>query len=559
MTPLTHYSVLLVEDDASDAHLARATLRAVFELSFTITWVTTLKEAQQQLYENPPDVMLLDLSLPDSVGLNTVRCGRRAAGTLPIIVLTGHDNTEFALQTLEVGAQDYLVKGNFDSDRLVRAIRYAISRVKLEQRLRDSEQRMALALSSARLGLWDWHIPSGAMIFSDLCTQMLGYDANEISPYRQSWQQLLHSDDKAIAQQALDAHLSGTAPIYRSEHRMLHKNGQWLWIHDIGRVLEWNADGQPLRALGIHQDISRRKVAEARDYLLVSALKAVGHGVIITDTQAKIEWANPAFEQLTGYSMDEALGHKPGELVKSGKQNDGFYENLWNTILRGELWCGELVNKRKDGSLYDEELTIAPVKNERGEVCHFVGIKQDITERKRMQEQLWEMATIDVLTGLINRRYFLVKLEEEFARCKRFAEHGVAILMLDLDYFKRVNDNYGHAAGDALLKHFALLINQHLRKTDTAGRLGGEEFAIVLAKTELKDAQHFAQRLCTEVAKNPLNFKQHTINVTVSIGITMVDSADTHYDAVLIRADKALYTAKAQGRNRVEVVCYSFV
>jgi diguanylate cyclase (GGDEF)-like protein/PAS domain S-box-containing protein len=544
--------VLLVEDDASDAHLVRVTLRNAKELRFIITWVTTLKEARQQLYENPPDVLLLDLSLSDSTGLDTVRNGRQAAGSLPIIVLTGHDDTDFALQTLESGAQDYLIKGEFDSDRLVRAIRYAISRTKLEQRLRDSEQRMALALSSAKLGLWDWHIPSSAMIFSDLCTQMLGYAPDEIAPNRISWEQLIHNDDKASVNAALAAHLSGETAIYRSEHRMLHKDKHWIWIHDIGRVLEWNAQGLPLRAVGVHQDISRRKLAEARDYLLISALKAVGHGVIITDINAKIEWANPAFEKLTGYSAEEAIGHKPGELVRSGLQEENFYQNLWSTIRSGETWCGEMINKRKDGSLYNEELTIAPVKNEQGVVCHFVGIKQDITERKRMQEQLWEMATTDVLTGLINRRYFLVKLEEEFARTKRFAQHDIAVLMLDLDYFKRINDSYGHAVGDAVLKHFATLINTHLRKTDTAGRLGGEEFAIFLPQTKLSDALNFAQRFCVEVASAPLQVDALQISVTVSIGITMVKDNDDDYDMALIRADNALYEAKARGRNRVE-------
>ncbi|MFZ2725312.1 MAG: diguanylate cyclase [Methylococcaceae bacterium] len=559
MNTVSTCHVLLVEDEASDAHLVQLSLRAVHKLYFEITWVTTLKQARQQLYENPPDVILLDLSLPDSTGLDSVRNGRQAAGALPIIVLTGHDDTDFALQTLESGAQDYLIKGEFDSDRLVRAIRYAISRAKLEQRLRDSEQRMALALSSAKLGLWDWHIPSGKMIFDDLCTQMLGYDPEEIPSNRSSWELLIHKDDKQIVQEALNEHLSGQTAIYRSEHRMLYKNKDkdkdacWVWIHDIGRVLEWNAEGQPLRAVGIHQDISRRKMAEARDYLLISALKAVGHGVIITDIDAKIEWANPAFEQLTGYKIEEALGHKPGELVRSGQQDEAFYEHLWGTILSGETWCGEMINKRKDGTLYNEELTIAPVKNEQGVVCHFVGIKQDITERKRMQEQLWEMASTDVLTGLINRRYFLVKLEEEFARMKRFENHDIAVLMLDLDYFKRVNDNYGHAVGDALLKHFASLINKQLRKTDTAGRLGGEEFAIFLPKTNEKNAEIFAKRLCTEVASSPLQFENQSISVTVSIGITIADNSDDNYDIALIRADNALYEAKAKGRNRVEI------
>lgn len=422
--------VLLIEDDPSDAHLVKLALRAAQEMDFEITWVTTLGEVPAQLLKNPSELLLLDLSLPDSTGLDTVKKGRHIAGALPIIVLTGHNDTGFALKALEAGAQDYIVKGCFDTDSLVRAIRYAISRAKLEQRLRESEQR---------------------------------------------------------------------------------------------------------------------------DRLLVSALKAVGYGVLITNIEAEIEWVNPAFEKLTGYSFEESLGKKPAELVKSGLQEESFYKALWEKILSGENWCGEVINKRKDGSLYTEELTIAPVTDEKGQICHFVGIKQDITERKQMQEQLWEMATTDFLTGLINRRYFMVKLEDEYARLQRFNDHDVALLMLDIDHFKRVNDTYGHPVGDALLKHFTTIIQNSLRKTDIVGRLGGEEFAIILPETPILAAKIFAERLCLEVKNASLQLGDTAIQITVSIGIAAMEITDSSYDAVLIRADDALYRAKELGRNRVEL------
>jgi two-component system, cell cycle response regulator len=426
----TNCRILLVEDDPSDAHLVRSALRTVRELCFEVTWAISLTEAQQALNETSVDLLLLDLSLPDAVGLETVKMGRKIAKMLPIIVLTGHDDTSFALKALEAGAQDYIIKGHFDTDSLVRAIRYAISRAKLEQRLHESEQR---------------------------------------------------------------------------------------------------------------------------DKLLVSALKAVGHGVIITDIQGEIEWVNPAFERLTGYSVAEALGKKPTDLVKSGQQTKEFYEGLWQKILNGENWTGELINKRKDQSLYNEELSITPVTDENGVICHFVGIKQDITERIQMREQLWEMATTDFLTGIMNRRYFMSELEKEFARVLRFDRHDVAVLMLDIDHFKRVNDTYGHAIGDALLKHFILVIQQHLRKTDLVGRLGGEEFSIVLPDTPLVAAKVFAERLCNDVKNNPLPLGDVAVAITVSIGLTIMETNDNNCDAVLIRADDALYRAKELGRNRVEV------
>lgn len=545
--------VLLIEDDPGDAHLVQLALRRTREINLDICWVTTLDAARQQLSASLPELLLLDLSLPDSTGLETVKIGRKMAGALPIIVLTGHDDMSFALKTLEAGAQDYIVKGSFDTDSLVRAIRYAISRAKLEQRLHDSEQRMALALSGAQLGLWDWHISSGKVVFSQLWAQMLGYTLDEIAPEKSSWESLIHPDDQQKVNVALQAHLQGESETYRCEYRMAQKNKQWLWVLDIGRVLDWDAQGQPARAAGILQNINYRKAAEARDRLLVSALKAVGYGVMITDINADIEWVNPAFEKLSGYTFAETVGKKPSELIKSGLQDDTFYQALWGKILAGENWCGELINKRKDGSLYTEELTITPVIDEKGEICHFVGIKQDITERKLMQEQLWEMATTDFLTNLINRRYFMVKLEEEFACFQRFDGHDVAILMLDIDHFKRVNDTYGHAMGDALLKHFTYIIQRNLRKTDIAGRLGGEEFSIVLPDTSIDAAKIFAERLCLEVKNTPMQLDNTMIVVTVSIGIAAMEAADSNCDEVLIRADNALYRAKEAGRNRVEI------
>ncbi len=428
--------VLLVEDDPSNAHLVQTALRKSKEINIGINWVTTLQEARQQLSENQPDLLLLDLSLPDSAGLETVKIGRKMVGALPIIVLTGHDDTGFALEVLEAGAQDYIVKGSFDTDSLVRAIRYAISRAKLEQRLYESEQR---------------------------------------------------------------------------------------------------------------------------DRLLVSALKTVSYGVMITNVKAEIEWVNSGFEKLTGYTESEVLGKNPSEIIKSGLHDKAFYQNLWETILAGEAWIGEIINRRKDGSLYTEEQTITPVTDEKGIIRHFVGIKQDITERKQVQEQLWEMACKDFLTNLINRRHFMVKLDEEFACVQRFDSHDVTVLMLDIDHFKRVNDTYGHAIGDALLKHFTAIIQDNLRKTDIAGRLGGEEFSIILPDTCISAATVFAERLCQEVKNTPLQLENTRIFITVSIGIAAMDISDSNCDEVLIRADNALYRAKEGGRNRVEIALKSSV
>jgi PAS domain S-box-containing protein len=258
----TVLSILIVEDDPGDfglldVYLRQAGFRSSTGKSVSV-WVKTLADGIATARRQRPDVILLDLSLPDSVGLRTVEAMVAALPDVPIVVLTGLDDSQLAMAALEAGAQDYLVKGQFDSHALQRGIHHARARAKLESRLR----------------------------------------------------------------------------------------------------------------------------------LFEVALSAAANGIVITDSDGCIQWANPAFVQMTGFSLEEAKSHNPKELVKSGKQDQAFYQRMWETILSGQEWQGEVVNRRKDGSLYDEALTISPVSDASGSIRHFVAIKQDITERKLAEQQL---------------------------------------------------------------------------------------------------------------------------------------------------------------------------
>jgi len=302
----------------------------------------------------------------------------------------------------------------------------------------------------------------------------------------------------------------------------------------------------------VARDLSRILEQEAQLRLHAQALDAAANAIVITDTKPRILWANAAFTRLTGYSLAEAIGRKPAELVKSGKQDESFYRRMWDTILAGQVWHGELVNKRRDGSLYDEELTITPIRMEGGAtVTHFIAVKQDISARRAVETELRHLATTDVLTGLANRRHFLDQVGLALARQQRH-DTPSALLMLDLDWFKRVNDRYGHATGDIVLRHVATVMSASLRRVDLLGRLGGEEFAILLPDTEAAGAQEFAERLRQEVAAQPAVTPAGEISITVSIGVTSFVPQDG-IDTLLARADRALYRAKANGRDRVEL------
>lgn len=221
-----------------------------------------------------------------------------------------------------------------------------------------------------------------------------------------------------------------------------------------------------------------------------AALEAAANGIVITGREGTIRWVNPAFTRLTGYTAEEAIGQNP-RFLKSGQQEVALYQKLWETILSGQVWQGELVNRRKDGSLYTEEQTITPVRDARGEISHFVAIKQDVTERKSAEEKLRYLSTHDALTGLYNRAFF----EEELARLERGRQFPVSVVMADLDGLKAANDSLGHAAGDEMLRQAAQLFKSAFRAEDVAARIGGDEFAALLPLTDAAAREVVIERL----------------------------------------------------------------
>lgn len=264
--PKQAVSILAVEDDPGDFGLIKAYLRlAKFGIGGDkkpVIWAKTLAEGIAAASSGKPDVVLLDLSLPDSVGLATVQAMRTALPGVPIVVLTGHNDDALAVAALQAGAQDYLVKGQFDHDALGRAVRYALVRHALELQLSESVQRLELALADGDLGTWDWHVPSGDIVFNERWCEMLGYTFNEIEPIISSWKKRVHPEDWTVINAALEPHLKGETPVYEAEYRMLHKDGHWVWVLDRGKVVERDGEGMPLRAAGTCLDITRQKRAE---------------------------------------------------------------------------------------------------------------------------------------------------------------------------------------------------------------------------------------------------------------------------------------------------------
>jgi diguanylate cyclase (GGDEF)-like protein/PAS domain S-box-containing protein len=299
--------------------------------------------------------------------------------------------------------------------------------------------------------------------------------------------------------------------------------------------------------------ISALAASEARSRLQVAALEAVGNAVFITDTQASIEWANPAFETVTGFTREEAIGKTPA-ILKSGRQGSDFYRNMWNSIEQDGHWQGEIWNRKKSGEIYPEWLVITAVKDGSGRTVHYVAAFSDITTRKEAEAQIRNLAFYDPLTALPNRRLLMDRIAQALAASGRSRQFG-ALMLLDLDHFKTLNDTLGHDVGDQLLVQVARRLKECVRECDTVARLGGDEFVVMLGG--LDDDESAAAAQTETVAAKILTALNEpfalpgTYHCSASIGVSQFRDHDDPIDVLLKQADIALYQAKDAGRNTV--------
>ncbi|KIM00633.1 diguanylate cyclase/phosphodiesterase (GGDEF & EAL domains) with PAS/PAC sensor(s) [Paramagnetospirillum magnetotacticum MS-1] len=294
-------------------------------------------------------------------------------------------------------------------------------------------------------------------------------------------------------------------------------------------------------------DITERKTSEERLQLAAKVVETANEGIMITGPDGTIEAVNTAFTRITGFSLDEAIGKKPS-ILKSGRHDNDFYRDMWRAILDTGQWQGEVWNRRRTGEVFIEWLSVATVRDAFGEVSHMLGIFSDITARKEDEEQVWRQANFDALTGLPNRSLFLDRLGQSVKASKRDRTR-FALMFIDLDGFKKINDTFGHACGDLLLQEAAARLLLSVRSSDTVARLSGDEFTVILHDVEGKDEiGNVAAKVVSRMAER-FDLDGNDANVQASVGIAIFpDDADDA--AMLIRlADRAMYTVKGAGKN----------
>jgi diguanylate cyclase (GGDEF)-like protein/PAS domain S-box-containing protein len=306
-----------------------------------------------------------------------------------------------------------------------------------------------------------------------------------------------------------------------------------------------NDDEQTCRVILV--DITERKGNEDKLKLANLVYQAIGEAIMVADADNRIVTVNPAFTELTGYTLQEAVGQST-TLLKSGHQNEVFYQAMWHALETTGHWQGEIWNRRKSGETYLEWLAINTVYDDNNNVRHRVATFSDITDQKHAEQTIWQQANFDSLTGLPNRHMFYERLAQEMKKSQRVGL-PLALLFLDLDHFKDVNDTLGHSKGDLLLKEMAQRLLNCVRNTDTVARLGGDEFTIILPELREQDSiERLSQDILCQLAK-PFELDGECAYVSVSIGITLYPADTDDIDTLIKNADQAMYAAKAQGRN----------
>ena len=313
----------------------------------------------------------------------------------------------------------------------------------------------------------------------------------------------------------------------------------------------------------LSMEITERNIIESKLRMLSVAIEQSPASVIITDLQARIEYINPAFMEATGYSSVEAIGQTPN-LISSGETPKEIYKQLWDNLTRGLIWKGEIQNKRKNGELFWEETHIAPVKDAAGNPTNYVAVKIDVTDRKRLESEVRQLAFFDVLTNLPNRRLLNDRLTQSLIASKRTENYG-AVMFLDLDNFKPLNDTHGHVVGDLLLIEAANRLKTCVRELDTVARFGGDEFVVMLSELDVDkttastQARVVAEKILAALSSPYVLIVNHDGKLnssiehrcTASIGVAMFINHEGSQDDILNWADAAMYQAKEAGRNSI--------
>lgn len=414
--------------------------------------------------------------------------------------------------------------------------------------LKASESWFRSIFENANTGIASVDSNGRITSFNESFRALLGYDTDELGGM--SIADITHHDDLSSEVVFFDEIIAGKRNHYNMTKRYVASDGHIVWI-DLFATAIRDELGAVANFIGIISDITERKQAEEQLRIAATAFESQ-EGMIVTDAQGIILRVNRAFTEHTGYTAEEVIGQTP-QLLQSGRHPPSFYQEMWQTIRSTGGWRGEVWDRRKNGEIYPKWLTISAVYGNDQQVTHYIGTHYDISERKKAEFKIEALAFFDQLTNLPNRTLLLDRLKQAMATSGRSGRYS-ALLFIDLDNFKTLNDSLGHDAGDLLLKQVAQRLTHSVRECDSVARFGGDEFVIILASlsTSEKAAANMTEAVVKkilEALKQAYQIGHITHHSTASVGATLFRGNASPIDELLKQADLSMYKSKAAGRN----------
>jgi len=534
--------ILIVEDERIVAlNLQQRLVKLGYEV---VGRAASGAEALAKACEMHPDLVLMDIHIEGPMdGIDTAA---RLIEELQVrvIYLTAYSEDATLERARATQPYGYLLKP-FSERELHATLQMALERRSADLALKESEELGRLALETAALGSWEFSPGRSELRTYGLAAELLGDGNPSDALGLDALLACVHDEDRAAARLAVDRAAYAGVPC-SIEFRQVRPGQPLRWVRVVARVFRGSGITEP-RLIGVAQDVTERHAADARLRQAATVYDETHEGLFILDGQRRLISANPAFALMTGIDANSGTGHEL-PFLSAVMMPAKAHAELWNTIEREHAWQGELRASRPSGELFPARLSLSVVHGDSGDGTQLVGILSDFTELRSAQEELRRLAHYDPLTGLPNRLLMQDRLEHALKRAQR-SNTRVAVLFLDLDHFKRINDTRGHAIGDLVLRDVAFRIQAQVRTDDTAARLGGDEFVVILENCA--DSAHIimvTERLRQDLGR-PVRAGGQSFDVSSSIGIAVFPEDGQNVDQLLQSADTAMYEAKARGRN----------
>jgi|GEM_PF-826030 len=419
---------------------------------------------------------------------------------------------------------------------------------RLENALRQSQEQFMKVFEEAPIGMLICDLECQTLQSNRALQKIFGYSEAELLSI--PFQQVIHPDDRDRVIESHQTLLQGNGEAYSQEDiRYLRKDNEVVWGRATAALVR-DMQGKPSCTVTMLEDVTERKQTEEEMKLAALVYQSSNEGIQVMDADNHILAVNPAFTAITGYTAQEVIGKNPS-LLRSSHHDQAFYTTIWQELNTTGKWQGEIWNRRKNGECYVEWLSINTIYRDNGSVRRRVALFSDITAKKKNEELIWQQANYDGLTGLPNRHMLHDRLARAIKKTHRTAL-PLALLFIDLDRFKEVNDSLGHEMGDILLKEAALRMENCVRETDTVARFGGDEFVIILSEINSIDCvARIAHNLLSKLAE-PFQLGVETVYISASIGAALYPTDATDVATLLRFADQAMYAAKSEGRNRFQ-------